>query len=70
MRLLPRQEKFYHLFFEQASIIEQAAQTLLDGVRRGNSHLADVAEKIRQLENKGDNSKTRATMSFMTSFSA
>ena len=53
MRLLPRQEKFYHLFFEQASIIEQAAQTLLDGVRRGNSHLADVAERIRQLENKG-----------------
>jgi uncharacterized protein Yka (UPF0111/DUF47 family) len=54
MRLLPRQEKFYHLFLEQASIIEQAAQALLDGVRSGNSHLAAVAERIRQLENKGD----------------
>jgi len=54
MRLLPRQEKFYHLFLEQSEIIREAAHALLEGVRRGNSHLAEVADRIRQLENKGD----------------
>jgi hypothetical protein len=33
MRLLPREEKFYHLFLKQVEIISEASRLLLDGVR-------------------------------------
>ena len=54
MRLLPREEKFYHLFLKQVEIISEASRLLLDGVRAGNARLAGVATEINVLENKGD----------------
>ena len=54
MKLLPREEKFYHLFLKQVEIISDASRLLLDGVRAGNSRLAGVATEINVLENKGD----------------
>jgi predicted phosphate transport protein (TIGR00153 family) len=54
MKLLPREEKFYHLFLKQVEIISAACRLLLDGVRAGNSRLATVATEINVLENKGD----------------
>jgi len=33
MRLLPREEKFYHLFLKQVEIIAEAAHMLLEGAR-------------------------------------
>src|SRR5205807_262703 len=54
MRLLPREEKFYHLFQKQVEIIEQAARVLLDGVRSGNSRMAGAATEIAVLEHQGD----------------
>jgi uncharacterized protein len=54
MRLLPREEKFYHLFHKQVEIISEAARLLLDGVRVGNSRLAGAATEIAVLEHKGD----------------
>jgi predicted phosphate transport protein (TIGR00153 family) len=54
MRLLPREEKFYHLFQRQVEIISEAARLLLDGVRTGNSRLAAAATEITVLEHKGD----------------
>jgi predicted phosphate transport protein (TIGR00153 family) len=54
MKLLPREEKFYHLFLKQVEILADAARLLLDGVRTGNSRLAAVATEINVLENKGD----------------
>ncbi len=54
MRLLPREEKFYHLFQRQVEIISEAAQLLLDGVRTGNSRLSSAATEITVLEHKGD----------------
>jgi len=54
MRLLPREEKFYHLFHRQVEIISEAARLLLDGVRTGNSRLATAATEISVLEHKGD----------------
>jgi uncharacterized protein len=54
MRLLPREEKFYHLFQKQVEIISEAARLLLDGVRKGNSRLAGAATEITVLEHKGD----------------
>ena len=36
MRLLPREEKFYHLFRKQVEMISEASRLLLEGVRIGN----------------------------------
>jgi uncharacterized protein len=54
MRLLPREEKFYHLFHKQVEIISEAARLLLDGVRSGDSRMAGAATEITVLEHKGD----------------
>lgn len=54
MRLLPREEKFYHLFLKQVEIISEASRLLLDGVRNGNARLTSVATEISVLEHKGD----------------
>jgi predicted phosphate transport protein (TIGR00153 family) len=54
MRLLPREEKFYHLFLKQVDIISEASRLLLDGVRQGNARLMSVATEISVLEHKGD----------------
>lgn len=54
MKLLPREEKFYHLFLKQVEILADATRLLLDGVRAGNSRMAAVATEINVLENKGD----------------
>ena len=54
MRLLPRQEKFYHLFLKQVEIISEASKLLLEGVRAGNERLVGMAAEINVLENRGD----------------
>lgn len=54
MRLLPREEKFYHLFIRQVEIISEASRHLLEGVRAGNSRLRESAAEINKLEHKGD----------------
>jgi predicted phosphate transport protein (TIGR00153 family) len=54
MRLLPREEKFYALFLTQVDIICEAARLLLQGVKAGNTRLAEVAKGIKMLEHQGD----------------
>ena len=54
MRLLPREEKFYHLFLKQVEIISEASRLLLEGVRAGNARLVGTATEISVLENRGD----------------
>jgi predicted phosphate transport protein (TIGR00153 family) len=54
MRLLPREEKFYHLFQKQVEIISEASRLLLDGVRSGNSRLTVASKQISDLEHRGD----------------
>jgi uncharacterized protein len=54
MRLLPRQEKFYHLFLKQVEIISEASRLLVEGVRAGNARLVGTATEIKILENRGD----------------
>ncbi len=54
MRLLPREEKFYHLFQKQAEIISEASRLLLDGVRSGNSRLNGASKQISDLEHRAD----------------
>jgi len=53
MRILPREEKFFHYFFDQVSIIGEAAESLLAGVQAGRVPLAEAAEKIAALEQRG-----------------
>jgi uncharacterized protein len=54
MRLLPREEKFYAFFLRQVELIVEAAVTLHDAVKAGNTHIGEAAEKIRNLEHRGD----------------
>ncbi len=54
MKLLPRQEKFFGLFLNQAHLISEASRLLLEGAKTGNSHLPRVAARIQQLEHEGD----------------
>jgi uncharacterized protein len=54
MRLLPRDEKFFHLFQKQVGIISEASRLLLDGVRSGKGRLAGAAGEILVLEHRGD----------------
>src|SRR3954468_4167722 len=54
MKLLPREEKFYHLFARQVEIISEAARLLLEGCTLGNSRLVGAATEITVLEHKGD----------------
>ena len=53
MRLLPREEKFYHLLPRQVEIISEAARLLLEGVRGGNSRLAGAATEITRPRTQG-----------------
>lgn len=54
MRLIPRTEKFFHFFIEQASLIHQAAQTFRLAVEDGASTMREAEVAIARLEQKGD----------------
>lgn len=54
MRLLPRTEKFFHFFIEQAGLIHQAAQTFRKAVENGPSTMREAEIAIARLEQKGD----------------
>lgn len=54
MRILPREEKFFHFFLHQVSIITEASDLLLEGSRAGNTTLTVAAQKIVALEQRGD----------------
>ncbi len=54
MRILPRTEKFFHFFIEQAGLILQAAQTFREAVEDGPSIMHEAEVAIARLEQKGD----------------
>jgi predicted phosphate transport protein (TIGR00153 family) len=54
MRFLPRQERFYQLFLDQARLIHSASGVLLEAVRRGQPRLVEAAAEIRKMEQQGD----------------
>jgi predicted phosphate transport protein (TIGR00153 family) len=54
MRLLPREEKFFHFFIDQSRLILQAARLLHIAAKEGNSALAGAAQEIDKLEQRGD----------------
>jgi len=54
MRFLPREEKFFHYFTQQAGIIFDAAVLLSDACEKGKPDFHEAAKKITELEHKGD----------------
>lgn len=54
MRFLPREEKFYELFLDQAKLISQAASLLAKAVQTPNADLRRTAEEISDLERRAD----------------
>lgn len=54
MRLLPREEKFFHYFIEQADLIAQAAEQFRQAAEKGMSALREAEVSIARLEQKGD----------------
>ena len=54
MNLLPKEEKFFEYFHQQAKFISQAADLLVAGATAGNTHLASAAHQIRALEEQAD----------------
>ena len=59
MSLLPREEKFYHLFLNQVEIISEASRLLLEGVRDGNARLTKRLTKSGPWSTKATKSSTR-----------
>ena len=54
MKLLPREDKFFEFFLQQANFICQAADLLVEGAAAGNAHLASAAHQIRAIEEQAD----------------
>lgn len=54
MRILPRTEKFFHFFIEQAGLIHEAARTFRQAVENGPASLHEAEVAIARLEQKGD----------------
>jgi hypothetical protein len=54
MRLIPREEKFFHYFVEQANLIQAAAAQLSQAVNKGPSAMREAEVAISRLEQKGD----------------
>ncbi len=54
MRLLPREEKFFHYFVQQSKLILQAAQEFRQAAQKGPSVLREAEVAIAVLEGRGD----------------
>lgn len=54
MRLIPREEKFFHQFSKQTTLIIRAAKLLHEAALKGNSALAEAALEIQKIEGEGD----------------
>jgi uncharacterized protein len=54
MRLIPREEKFFHYFVEQSNLIQAAAVQLRQAVNKGPSAMREAEVAISKLEQKGD----------------
>ncbi len=53
MRLLPKEEKFYHLFLKQVETISEASRLLRQGMQ-GGTQMTEMAAGLSALESRGD----------------
>ena len=54
MRFLPREEKFFQYFIDQAALIDQAARILSEACQGGAAKLEHAAARVAEIEEKGD----------------
>ncbi len=54
LRILPREEKFFQLFGEQAGVLHEAAKVLVEMLESAGEKDSDFANEIRKLEHRGD----------------
>ncbi|MSV34332.1 MAG: DUF47 family protein [Bryobacterales bacterium] len=54
MKFLPREDKFFEYFLQQANFICQASVLLVEGAAAGDAHLASAAHQIRAIEEQAD----------------
>ena len=54
VRILPKEEKFFDLFAEQAGVLHEAVQVLLKMMEGADHDLRDLADEIKKLEHRGD----------------
>jgi len=70
MRVLPKEEKFYALFEQQAQYIQEAAKLLTAAVMSGPAQLGVYGAQIRDVEHQGDEVMheimTRLNQTFLT----
>jgi predicted phosphate transport protein (TIGR00153 family) len=72
MNVLPKEERFFALFEEQARFIAEAAKLLTAAVQGGNAQLGSYMAQVRDLEHKCDEVThdiiTRLNQTFITPF--
>lgn len=70
MRFLPKEEKFFELFGEQAGVLHEAAGALRKMMEGADGDVRDWADEIRKLEHRGDTMThdiiTRLNQTFIT----
>lgn len=54
MRFLPREEKFFQYFIDQAQLINEAASILAETCRNGARGASEAADRVSKIEQKGD----------------
>jgi uncharacterized protein len=54
LNLLPKDEKFFEYFHQQAGVLCQASQLLLSGLQGGYQRMCQVVKRIEALERSGD----------------
>jgi len=54
MRLIPKRQRFFELFRQQADHAAEAARLLAEAVGQGASTLPNAADRIRAIEHDGD----------------
>src|SRR5207249_9008943 len=71
MRLIPRETRFFEMFVDLAAAIQEASRVLVDMLAKMDD-IEGHAEKIRDLEHRGDNIThdiiTKLNQSFITPF--
>jgi uncharacterized protein len=68
MKFLPREEKFFRFFNQQASLIVEAGQLLHEGVSNGRHNLPVAASLIQKLEEEGDEISASLSLALSETF--
>ena len=70
VRILPREEKFFELFGEQAGVLHAAAKVLVEMMEKADHNVGEGANEIKKLEHRGDTMThdiiTRLNQTFIT----